>query len=170
MSRNDLQHSKFSLLLDSRLYLAPVSSNLQKILDLGTGSGIWAIEMAQMYSSAHVIGVDTAAVQPVWVPPNLQFEIDDIEDDWLWGENSFDFIHAREIILAIHDWPRLIAQAFKALRPGGYLQLGASVPAIASDDNTLPVDSAYNEIGQIYFDMTEQSGTSGRNHCGSRNT
>jgi trans-aconitate methyltransferase len=79
--------------MDNQLHLAPIKPDPHKILDLGTGTGIWAIDMAEKYPSALVIGADTAAVQPHIVPPNLQFEIEDIEMDWLWGENSFDFMY-----------------------------------------------------------------------------
>lgn len=79
--RNDFQHAKFLLLLDGRLHLAPIKTP-QKILDVGTGSGIWAIDMADRYPSAQVTGMDIAAVQPHWVPPNCHFEIDDAEEDW----------------------------------------------------------------------------------------
>jgi hypothetical protein len=46
------------------------------------------------------------------VPPNCRFELDDIEQEWAWKENSFDFIFARDLILAIRDWPRLIDQIY----------------------------------------------------------
>ena len=162
MERNDLQHCKFTLLLDDRLFLAPIDSHPQKILDMGTGSGIWAMDMADQYPSAEVIGVDTAAVQPNVLPPNLYFELDDVEHEWLWAESSFDFIHGRELIMAIRDWPRLVRQALGRLKPGGYLQLSGSYPEFRSDDNTLPADSAYTEMGNIYFEMSEKVGVSGR--------
>lgn len=162
MDRNDIQHCKFTLLMNNQLHLAPLNPNPHRILDLGTGSGIWAIDMAEKHQSASVIGVDTAAVQPSSVPPNLQFEIEDVELDWLYGEKSFDFVHARELVLAVRDWPRLIRQAFDALKPGGYLELSGSVPLFATDDNTLPPNSAYVELGQIYFDMGDSIGASGK--------
>lgn len=161
MDRNDLQHCKFTLLMDDRLFLAPIVSNPQRILDLGTGSGIWAIDAGDQYPGTEVIGVDTAPVQPDILPPNVIFEIDDIEHDWLWPEASFDLIHGRELIMTIHDWPRLIRQAHSRLKPGGYLQLSGSYPRFASDDGTMPPDSAYFETGQIYFQMSERIGASG---------
>lgn len=118
--------------------------------------------MAEKYVSASVIGVDTAAVQPSMVPPNLQFEIDDVESDWLWPKTSFDFIHGGELILAIRDWPRLVRQALEHLKPGGYLQLAGSVPLFKSDDGTLPPNTAYAEVAQMYFDMGDRIGISGK--------
>ena len=38
--------SRFVLLLKGKLFKAPVK-NPQKVLDLGTGTGIWAIEFAE---------------------------------------------------------------------------------------------------------------------------
>lgn len=148
--RNDLQHCKFSLILNGKLHLAPIVETPSKILDLGTGSGIWAIDMADKYPSAQVLGIDIAAVQPSWVPPNCQFEIEDVENDWLYASDSFDFIHAREFLLAIRDWDRLIEQSFRCLKPGSYIELSSTWPCVRSDDKTLPEDSAYVEITKIF--------------------
>lgn len=147
--RNDLQHCKFMLLLGDKLHLAPIAEEPHRILDLGCGSGIWAIDMADKFPSAQVTGVDLAAVQPQWVPPNCQFEIDDVEDEWMFGENKFDFIHGRDFMLAIRDWDRLVEQCYAHLKPGGYLELSGTWIHPSSDDNTLPEDSAYAEFGRI---------------------
>lgn len=42
--RLDLQHHMLLIMLDGRLHLAPINPNLQNVLDVGTGTGIWAIE------------------------------------------------------------------------------------------------------------------------------
>jgi hypothetical protein len=60
-----------------------------------------------------VIGTDLSAIQPDWVPPNCRFEIDDAEQDWTFDPNLFDFIHNRNFICAIRNWPKLIAQTYK---------------------------------------------------------
>jgi len=44
-------------LYDGRLHLAPLKDP-QRVLDIGTGTGIWAIDMADTYPSAEVIGID----------------------------------------------------------------------------------------------------------------
>jgi ubiquinone/menaquinone biosynthesis C-methylase UbiE len=40
----DLQHHLHRLTLDERLYLAPIKQDVQNVLDVGTGTGLWAIE------------------------------------------------------------------------------------------------------------------------------
>ncbi|KAK7885767.1 hypothetical protein LTR67_010119 [Exophiala xenobiotica] len=153
--RNEVQHTKFKLIIGDRLHLAPVRPLLSNILDLGTGSGIWAIEAADKYESAIVTGVDIAPVQPTWIPANCRFEVLDIEDNWMFAENSFDYIHARELIMAIRDWDRLIKQAYDHLRPGAYLELGGTYPTPTSDDGSLRPDMYLKEVERLFFEMAE---------------
>ena len=56
--RLDLHHEIFLKILNERLHLAPIADRPQRILDIGTGTGIWAIDIAEMYPSAKVIGTD----------------------------------------------------------------------------------------------------------------
>lgn len=41
----DIAHHMFLMLLDNKLHLAPIQSP-QRILDLGCGTGIWCMDMA----------------------------------------------------------------------------------------------------------------------------
>jgi tRNA G46 methylase TrmB len=55
--RLDLHHEIMLQLLDGDLHLAPLGDP-QRILDIGTGTGIWAIDAADRYPAAKVIGTD----------------------------------------------------------------------------------------------------------------
>jgi len=57
-------HHLCIMTLQDRLYLAPISSNPRRILDIGTGTGIWATDMADKFPDAHVIGTDLSPVAP----------------------------------------------------------------------------------------------------------
>jgi len=100
--RMDLLHHVFLLVLGGRLHRAPIPKHPQRVLDLGTGTGIWAIDFADQYPSAQVIGNDLSPIQPVWTPPNCAFEIDDFEAEWPFGI-PFDYIHGRELAGSVRD-------------------------------------------------------------------
>jgi methylase of polypeptide subunit release factors len=45
------------MILDGELYRAPISDSVSRVLDIGTGTGIWAIDMADKFPNAHVTGM-----------------------------------------------------------------------------------------------------------------
>lgn len=89
------------------------------MLDVGTGTGIWAIELGDVLPSATIIGVDQSPIQPMWVPPNVSFEIDDVNKPWLQAERSVDFVYIRTMAGSVTNWPELLQEAYKTLKPGG---------------------------------------------------
>jgi len=114
--RLDLQHHLFSLTFDGALQLAPIANKkggIHKVLDIGTGTGIWAIDFADEHPESHVLGVDLSPIQPSMIPPNVTFQVDDLEEPWSFGEGKFDFVYSRMMSGAIADWPRLFQQSFE---------------------------------------------------------
>lgn len=158
LDRYDLTHMKYRVLLDKKSFLAPISSNPQAVLDLGCGTGIWAIEFADQHPSAEVIGVDLAPTQPPWLPNNCNFEIDDFENDWRWNEDKFDFIFMRDPFMAVRDFPRLIDQIYTHLKPGGWVEFQTEVVRPACDDSSVPRDSVMFEFGRRVREASEKMG------------
>ena len=143
MARMELQHRKYEMVLGDRHFLAPIGDCPQEILDLGTGTGIWCLDVADMFPSAQVLGVDIAPIQPLWVAPNCSFEIDDIEASWTYKEDRFDFIHLRDPLLVVRDWSKLLHQVLEHLRPGGWFEVCSIYPQPTSDDGSMPPDSGF---------------------------
>jgi hypothetical protein len=56
--RQDLLHHVRNLTLGGALFLAPIGKAPQRVLDIGTGTGIWAIDFADQFPSAEVIGTE----------------------------------------------------------------------------------------------------------------
>jgi len=160
--RLDLQHALISLMYDNQLYVCPAGKEkpLNRVLDAGCGTGIWAIDVADEHPSAEVIGIDLSPTQPIDVPPNLMFQVDDLEENWTFTKNSFDLIHMRMLLGAIKDWPRLTRQAFEHLAPGGYLEVMDPMNPIVCDDGTMTKDSALYKWNQLLIEGTEKMGRS----------
>ncbi|KAL7763959.1 hypothetical protein ACKLNR_005104 [Fusarium oxysporum f. sp. zingiberi] len=123
------------LVNDSKLYQTP-PRNWKRILDVGTGTGIWAMDVADEHPEAEVLGVDLSPIQPSMVPPNCKFEIDDLEKEWTFTYR-FDFIFVRSMIVSFKDWPGIFCQAFRNLEPGGYIEVQDNAYPLASDDGTI---------------------------------
>jgi SAM-dependent methyltransferase len=134
--RLDLLHHIFRLILDGALFSAPIPPNPQRVLDVGTGTGIWAIDFSDEFPSAQVIGTDISPIQPTWVPPNAGFYIDDAESEWLYNPNeAFDFIHLRGMGGSINDWDKLCAQCYNHVKPGGWVEFQEPEAWMRSDDD-----------------------------------
>lgn len=135
--RLDLQHHTFKIYLDGKLHLAPLSYP-RRVLDIGTGTGIWAVEFAQEYPDATVIGTDLSPIQPEMVPRNCTFEIGDAEEaDWGFDEPKFDYIHARAMVTCFKDAKTIIHRIYDNLAPGGYFELQDPCLPMRCDDGTM---------------------------------
>ncbi|EAW13655.1 class I SAM-dependent methyltransferase [Aspergillus clavatus NRRL 1] len=132
--RLDLSHHIYRILLKGELHAAPIKTP-RRVLDIGTGTGIWAIDFADEHPESEVIGNDLSPIQPSWIPPNCRFEIDDFELPWSYSQ-PFDYIHGRELEGAIRDHDTLFRQAFENLRPGGWLEMSSMEVNSYSDDGT----------------------------------
>jgi len=117
--RLDLQHHLFTLTLEGKLFTAPIpkEQTLHRVLDVGIGTGIWAVDFADEHPETEVIGVDLSPIQPKFVPPNVVFAIDDLEETWTFNK-PFDFIMARLTVEFFADPYHFCQQAFEHLTPG----------------------------------------------------
>lgn len=139
--RLDMIHHVFYRLLDDRLFLAPVDPDAGlRVLDVGTGTGIWSIHLGDEFPGADVVGNDLSPIQPGWAPPNVRFIVDDVELDWPEGE-TYDYIHCRYMAASVKDWPRLVGQIYGALRPGGWVEFQESANTLYSEDGSLKPDN-----------------------------
>ena len=134
--RLDLLHHIFKLCNGGQLYRAPVPENIRRALDFGTGTGIWAIDFADEFPHADIIGTDLSPIQPSWVPRNLSFMVDDVEQDWTFG-HKFDYIHGRGMAGSIASWVGLYKTCLENLEPGGYLEMQEYEGIAHSDDGGL---------------------------------
>ncbi|OAQ93910.1 methyl transferase [Purpureocillium lilacinum] len=125
LNRLDIFHKFFLVARGNAL----TSCNLLKlnhparVLDLGTGTGIWAISICE--ESAHtatVMAVDLNRIQPQFIPRGMAILQFDIEDP-SWGDiisPPYDLVHMRTLLGSIHNecWPTIYRNIFQRLAPG----------------------------------------------------
>ncbi|KAI0399400.1 S-adenosyl-L-methionine-dependent methyltransferase [Xylaria palmicola] len=154
----DCVHHCLTLLFDNKLYLAPVPEGPIKVLDVGCGTGIWAIDFADGHPEAEVIGTDISPSQPEWVPPNLKFEIEDCTQSWTYPRNAFDFVHLRYLFGSISDWDALYAEAFKVCKPGGWVEVVEPSVNLRSDDGSVREGVALYDWGRLFNEASSKYG------------
>lgn len=74
-----MQHEVFLRLFGGKLHLAPLSTAAPPsfILDVGSGTGMWATDMADKFATSEVIGLDVSPIPVESLPPNMSFFVDD---------------------------------------------------------------------------------------------
>ncbi|KAK4181529.1 S-adenosyl-L-methionine-dependent methyltransferase [Triangularia setosa] len=158
--RLDFQHHLWYLTLDGRLGWAPPAHPDAKggrVLDVGTGTGIWAIDYGDEHPDAHVIGVDLSPIQPNFTPPNVHFQIDDLEDEWTFSQ-PFDYIHVRAMSGSIKNWSAFLERCFENLKPGGWLEIQEPGRPIA-DDDSFPPDCALAKATALFAEGLKAAGS-----------
>ncbi|UQC76467.1 methyltransferase [Colletotrichum lupini] len=173
MDRLDMTHNLTLKMLDDQLYLAPlVKQNVRKILDIGTGTGIWAMEMGDLFPNAEVRnpredgmspreGQELNTLHVHRVPPNVKFEIDDVESPWI-GDRKYDFIFCRYMIGSIADYPRLIRNIYDNLNPGGWAEFTDMSGKYYSADGTLSEEHATHKWNNMLMDTIASMGGESR--------
>lgn len=116
--------------------------------------------MADEYPSARVTGVDLSPIQPIFVPPNCIFEIDDMSMPWTYAPNQFDLIHVREMFGSIPDWDEFFRQCWRCLKPGGYVEVVEHSVEPTSDDGSVGPDHFYTLWGRTVVDAGNNFGKS----------
>ncbi|KAF5724613.1 mRNA 3 end-processing YTH1 [Fusarium mundagurra] len=154
----DIIHHFLVLILDGKLHLAPLKDDIKTVLDVGTGTGIWAIDFADEHPQAEVIGTDISPIQPSWVPPNVKFEIEDCTQPWTFSPDSFDFIYMRYLYGSISDWSAIFQEAFRSCKPGGWVESFEASAMLESDDDTVKEGSAMSEWGKFFIEGGKRLG------------
>ncbi|KAH8658457.1 S-adenosyl-L-methionine-dependent methyltransferase [Xylariales sp. PMI_506] len=136
--RLDFQHQMFHILLDGWWGLAPMTKVPSYVLDIATGTGIWALDFAERFPSSFVIGTDLSAIQPVPRVPNCVFIKDDSEAPWVFPaphppdtppctdscshKTMFDYVHLRAVVSCFADTRTVMQQAYDNMNSGGWIE------------------------------------------------
>lgn len=145
--------------LGDKLHLTPLAKGRHlDVLDIGTGSGIWAKEFAQLYPNTLVTGTDLSPSQDHSGPVNCLFIIDDCELDWTFKPDSFDYIHIRALAGCVEDWGKFYPKCFYCLKPGGKIEHQEYELPVTTDLRCKPQNWIWDRWGSIFLQYSEKTG------------
>jgi SAM-dependent methyltransferase len=145
-----------------------------RILDVGTGSGIWIKEMANEFPESEVVGcdiLDLTGDEPM--PANCRWYEGNVIQGLPFEDNSFDFVHQRHLGLNIptKHWKKVLRELYRVCSPGGTINLvemsfdwtpkspamqlllelfeNAAKPAGVNLDDVHQLESPLNDVGFV---------------------
>ncbi|KAL6701925.1 methyltransferase LAE1 [Trichoderma pleuroticola] len=155
LNRLDIFHKFFMVAREDRISEAPLDKEGQpRIMDLGTGTGIWAFNLVEDFAQdAQVLAVDLNQIQPALIPrgvTTMQFDIE--EPSWEPLLRDCDLIHLRLLYGSIKDsnWPAIYHKVFEHLVPGGYIEHIEVDWAPQWEDDNIPTHSALREWAHLF--------------------
>ncbi|ETS73815.1 hypothetical protein PFICI_14761 [Pestalotiopsis fici W106-1] len=133
--RQDFQHALYEIILDGRLALAPIESP-HYALEIGTGTGIWAIDFAEQHPTCHVVGTDLSLIQAAPRTSNCQFFLENSEtQDWLFPFR-LDYVHLRSMGPCFTDIRTVFHKAYNHMSAGGWIEVQDGIWEIFSTDGS----------------------------------
>ena len=162
MNRLDFQHFILRQAFKGN-YAAPVRAPA-RILDVGTGTGRWAKEVAQLFPNASVIGLDIkeqaadtqSGVSPAAElrPANYSFVSSNILEGLPFPNASFDYVHQRLLFFAIPSdrWQFVLDELVRVTRPGGWVEV------VEGRYGYEPMGPAAQHISDVMLSAMQQRG------------
>ncbi|KAI8294487.1 Secondary metabolism regulator LAE1 [Colletotrichum sp. SAR 10_98] len=157
LDRLDLIHNMCLMSLDDRLGLAPQcqeGATVGRVLDVGTGTGIWAIDFGDEHPEAEVLGVDLSATQPGHnLEPGGSLELHETDIYTRSDDGSLKPEHA------LYKWAQFLMESSTKLGaawidPPKLKDLmieagfeGVSMSTYKWPTNTWPKDKKFKELG-----------------------
>jgi len=126
------------------------TSRFHDILDIASGPGGWALEVAFAHPKKRVVGIDISnnmlayarAQARVQGLKNVRFLYMDATSPLNFPDASFDFVNARFVsgFMWKEAWPKLLRECMRIVRPGGFIRLTESDTASTGVCNSLAAE------------------------------
>ncbi|KAJ6513055.1 S-adenosyl-L-methionine-dependent methyltransferase [Mycena sanguinolenta] len=119
--RLDTMHTMIARYFGNELGPAPLNGlRPSKIMELGCGTGAWAIQAAKQFPDAQVVAVDQFPLPDRILPPNMTFQQADLQK-YQFEDGTFDIVHARLVMIHVMDGPETLRRISRLVKPGGLL-------------------------------------------------
>jgi ubiquinone/menaquinone biosynthesis C-methylase UbiE len=134
LRRLTIQDQMITSLMGGVLPEQPDPTVFHRVLDVGCGSGGWAIEAAQVYPTMSVFGIDISArmvdyarrqAEAAGVADRVEFAVMDALMYLEFPPGHFDLVNLRLGIsfMRTWDWPKLLGEMTRVTRRGGVIRV-----------------------------------------------
>lgn len=126
VNRLDLQHYALRELLGTN-HLAPITEP-RSVLDVGTGTGQWAVDMSREFPGALVVGADQPPPIATHDAPRYSYVRLNLLRGLPFRDGTFDYVHQRLLRAGIPlaAWPEAVRELTRVVARGGVVELGES--------------------------------------------
>ncbi|TGJ84684.1 hypothetical protein E0Z10_g4053 [Xylaria hypoxylon] len=163
--RLDWNHHKMIMpLVGNTILPQEIEEDLQSksspiIADVCTGTGVWAVSVAEQLPQAQIRGFDIDTSKfATNLPPNVQLQRGDVFEPFpseLLGK--FDLVHARFLVslLRKEDWVPVARNFMTLLRPGGWILWEDSGPF---EFRVLPITPGWSKYAALNWTFCNAQG------------
>ena len=135
-----------------------------RVLDVGSGGGQHAVQIAQARPDLQVVGVDVsstmvkrsrALARRARVADKVSFDLGDAMD-LKFASGSFDALYCAGPLKQVPDKSRVLQECYRVLRPGGRMlamdvNRGCSYEDVVAFVNRTPLPSPGRQVLKLYF-------------------
>lgn len=118
-------HNKARALNDQNILNMLVVDPNADILDLGCDDGTWTVKVVNKIKTNNIYGIEIVESSAKEAEDKgIKVKISDLNANFPFEDNSFDVIHANQIIEHIAFLDNFLSEVIRVLRPGGYVVMG----------------------------------------------
>lgn len=118
------------------------------LCDLGSDDGTWTARVAQAARTGMVVGYEIVPAQAAKAEQwGIQVSVGDLNTSWPFANDSFDIVHANQVIEHVYDTDHFVSEIRRILKRGGVV--------IISTENL----ASWHNIGALLFGWQPFSST-----------
>lgn len=140
-------------LLPEQANEATFVSSFERVLDVGCGSGTWAVQMARTYPHLEVCGFDVdrtkisdaARLVSMYGLKRTRFRVMNALEPLDYPSEHFDLVSARSVSLPTTAWPNVLSELFRITRQGGFIRFSET------EDLSVTTSPAFERLSVIFL-------------------
>jgi SAM-dependent methyltransferase len=122
----------------------------ESLLDVGCDDGSWTVEIARAAGVTAISGMEITDARALAEQKGIDARPADLEQPWPFDDQTFDVVHANQVIEHVKRLDHFVSEVRRVLRPGGHAVI--CTENLASWHNV-----AATTLGYMPFSLTNLS-------------